>query len=85
MLKKIPRNTVGYFKFSRETQEYSIPLDQRMMLNIVHSFNIRSCYFLFVDVMSYETEVSVTPTLLKMELVGIYFGLGSATKKLLKH
>lgn len=76
---------MGYFKFSRETQEYSAPLDQHVMLNVVHSFNIVSCYFPFADVMSYETAVSVTPTLLKVEFLGIYFGLGSATKKLLKH
>lgn len=76
---------MGYFKFSRETEEYSTPFDQRVMLNTVHSFNIESCYFPFVDVESYETAVSVTPTLLKMEFLGIYFGLGSATKKLLKH
>ena len=59
-------NTVGYFNFSKETQEYSVPFDQCVMLNVVHSFNIGSCYSPFVDVMSYETEVSVTPTLLKM-------------------
>ena len=77
---KIPMNTVGYFNFSKETQEYSVPFDQCVMLNVVHSFNIGSCYSPFVDVMSYETGVSVTPTLLKMQLLGIYFGLESATK-----